>query len=175
MVLVSLYNQFIIYVQFYWDRTLIISSINGLRKVVYGQEANFCIIELMQTLEVKNWKIDLTNEEVYKLIDKINEAEYYYDEMKDQCFWPNKEKFIIIFLRHWASLLLIFFLINLSKLALFDRSYLGKYPLLLKMCVLFPKSVLPTWMLLSISSKKWVLQSLCNKLPSFNWIVDLNN
>lgn len=65
-------------------RILTISDTNRLKRVVDGQEANSPVVELVDTLEVEDLEIYLANKEVYRLIDKANEAECYYDQAKSQ-------------------------------------------------------------------------------------------
>ena len=51
--------------------------------MVDGQEANLLVIELVDTFEVEDLKMDLADKEVNQLINKANNAEYYYDQLKD--------------------------------------------------------------------------------------------
>lgn len=64
--------------------TLTISGTDGLKRVVDGQEADSLAIELVNTFEVEDLGMDLADEEVYQLINEANNAEYYYDQVKDQ-------------------------------------------------------------------------------------------
>ncbi len=64
--------------------TLTISGTDGLKRVVDGQEADSLAVELVDTFEVEDLGIDLADEEVYQLINEANNAEYYYDQVKDQ-------------------------------------------------------------------------------------------
>lgn len=64
--------------------TLTISGTDGLKRVVDGQEADSLAVELVDAFEVEDLGMDLADEEVYQLIDKANEAEYYYDQVKGQ-------------------------------------------------------------------------------------------
>lgn len=66
--------------------TLTINGTNRLKKVVDGQEADFLAIELVDVLEIEDLGIDLTDKEVYQLIDEANEAKYYYNKTKYQRF-----------------------------------------------------------------------------------------
>lgn len=59
--------------------TLTISSIDGRKRIINSQKANFLAVELINILEIKNLGIDLVNEKIYQLIDDINKAEYYYN------------------------------------------------------------------------------------------------
>ena len=63
---------------------LIISGTNGLKRVVDGQEADLLVIELVDTFEIEDLEMDLADKKVYHLISKANNAEYYYDQLKDQ-------------------------------------------------------------------------------------------
>lgn len=64
--------------------TLTISGTNRIKRVVDGQEANSLAVELVNTFEVEDLGIDLANEKVYQLLNKVNNTEYYYDQVKDQ-------------------------------------------------------------------------------------------
>ena len=64
--------------------TLTISSTDRLKRLVDGQEADLLAVELVDTFRVEDLGIDLADEEVYQLINKANNAEYYYDQVKDQ-------------------------------------------------------------------------------------------
>lgn len=64
--------------------TLIISGINMVEKIVVGQKTNILAFELVDTFEVKDLKIDLANKKIYQLINKANNAEYLYNQVKDQ-------------------------------------------------------------------------------------------
>ena len=66
--------------------TLTISGTDGLKRVVDGQEADCLAVELVNALEVEDLGMDLADEKVYSLIDKANEAEYHYDQVKSQRF-----------------------------------------------------------------------------------------
>ncbi len=62
--------------------TLTISGTNGLKQVVHDQEADSLAVELVDTFEVEDLGMDLTDKEVYQLINEANNAEYYYDQVK---------------------------------------------------------------------------------------------
>lgn len=64
--------------------TLIISGTDGLKRVVNGQEANLLAVELVDIFGIEDLGINLANEKVYQLINKANNAEYCYDQVKDQ-------------------------------------------------------------------------------------------
>ncbi len=66
--------------------TLTIIGTDGLKRVVDGQEGDSLAVELVDALEVEDLGLDLADEEIYQLIDKANEAEYHYDQVKSQCF-----------------------------------------------------------------------------------------
>lgn len=61
-----------------------ISGTDGLKRVVDGQEADSLAVELVDTFGVEDTGMDLADEEVYQLINEANNAEYYYDQVKDQ-------------------------------------------------------------------------------------------
>ena len=71
----------------YWVRvvkdheagTLTINGTDGLKQVVNSQKADLLAIELVDTFEVEDLKIDLADKKVYQLINKANNAEYYYN------------------------------------------------------------------------------------------------
>ena len=71
-------------VEDYGAGTLTISSIDGLKRVVDGQEADSLAVELVNALEIEDLEMDLADEEIYQLIDRANEAKYYYDQVKSQ-------------------------------------------------------------------------------------------
>ena len=71
-------------VEDYGAGTLTISGTDGLKRVVDGQEADLLAIELVDTFGVEDLGMDLANEEVYQLINEANNAEYCYDQVKDQ-------------------------------------------------------------------------------------------
>lgn len=48
-----------------------------MNRVFDGQKADFLAVEIVNILEVKDLGINLGNKEVYKLINKVNEAKYY--------------------------------------------------------------------------------------------------
>ncbi len=73
-------------VEYHGAGTLTIIGTDGLKRVVDGQEADSLAVELVDALEVKDLGMDLADEEVYQLIDKANEAEYHYDQVKGQRF-----------------------------------------------------------------------------------------
>ena len=58
---------------------------DGLKQVIDGQKANSLAIELVDTFEVEDLEIDLADKRVYQLINEANNAEYYYDQIKDHC------------------------------------------------------------------------------------------
>ena len=64
--------------------TLTISGTDGLKRVVDDHEADSLTVELVNALEVEGLGMDLADEEVYQLIDKANETEYHYDQVKGQ-------------------------------------------------------------------------------------------
>lgn len=64
--------------------TLTISGTNKVKRVVDGQKADLLNIELVNIFEVEDLRIDLANKKVYQLINEANNAEYYYDQVKDQ-------------------------------------------------------------------------------------------
>lgn len=66
--------------------TLTISGTRGRKRVVDGQEANFLVVELVDTAEAEDLGMDFTDEEVYQLINDANEAEYSYDQAKVSAF-----------------------------------------------------------------------------------------
>ncbi len=66
--------------------TLTISGTDRLKRVVDGQEADSLAVHLVDAFEVEDLGINLADEEVYQLIDKANEAEYHYDQVKGQRF-----------------------------------------------------------------------------------------
>lgn len=70
-------------VEDYGAKSIIISVTNGIKIVVDIPEAKLLAVELIDTLEVEDLGIDLTNKEIYQLIDKANEAKYYYDQAKN--------------------------------------------------------------------------------------------
>lgn len=61
---------------------LTIGSTNKLEKVVDGQKTDFLAIEPVDMLEVKDLRMNLADEMVYELINKANEAKYYYNQVK---------------------------------------------------------------------------------------------
>lgn len=61
-----------------------INNTNRLKQVIDSQAADLLTIELIDTFEIKDLKINLANKEVYQLINKVNNAKYYYDQIKDQ-------------------------------------------------------------------------------------------
>lgn len=64
--------------------TLTISGTDRLKQVVDGQKADSLTVELIDTFEIEDLGIDLADKEVYQLINEANNAEYYYDQIKDQ-------------------------------------------------------------------------------------------
>lgn len=47
--------------------------------MVDGQETDSLAIKLVNTFEIEDLEIDLADKEVYQLINKANNVEYYYD------------------------------------------------------------------------------------------------
>lgn len=63
---------------------LIISSINRVEKIVNYQKADLLSIELVNTFELEDLRIDLADKKVYQLINKANNTEYYGNQVKDK-------------------------------------------------------------------------------------------
>lgn len=64
--------------------TLTISSTDRLKRVVDGQDTDLLAFKLVNTFEIEDLRMDLADEEVYQLINKANNAKYYYDQVKNQ-------------------------------------------------------------------------------------------
>ena len=64
--------------------TLTINGTDELKRVVDGQEADSLAVELVDAVEVEDLGMDLADEKIYQLIDKANEAKYYYNQVKSQ-------------------------------------------------------------------------------------------
>lgn len=60
-------------------KTLIISSIDRLKKIINSQKADLLAIKLVDIFEMEDLKIDLADKKVYQLINKANNMKYYYE------------------------------------------------------------------------------------------------
>lgn len=63
---------------------MIINDTDRLKQVVDGKEADSLTIELVDMFKVKDLEMDLADKEVYQLINKTNNVEYYYNQIKNQ-------------------------------------------------------------------------------------------
>lgn len=63
--------------------TLTINDINRLKQVVDNQKADLLTIDLVDTFEIEDFKINLAHKKIYQLINKANNAKYYYNQIKD--------------------------------------------------------------------------------------------
>lgn len=64
--------------------TLTICDTNKIKRVVDGQKANLLAVKFVDTFKIEDLEIDLVDKEVYQLINKANNAEYSYNQVKDQ-------------------------------------------------------------------------------------------
>lgn len=60
-------------------RNLTINNRDECKRIVNRQKTNFLAIELVNLTEVKDLKINLTDEQIYQLINNANKAKCYYD------------------------------------------------------------------------------------------------
>lgn len=67
----------------YSVKILIISSINELKQVVDNEKADLLDIKLVDKFEIEDLKMNLANKKIYQLINKANNAKYYYNQIKD--------------------------------------------------------------------------------------------
>lgn len=64
-------------------RTLTIGGTDRLKRVVDDQEADSLAVELVDTFEIEDLEIDITDEKVYQLIGEANEAESCHSQVKE--------------------------------------------------------------------------------------------
>ncbi len=62
--------------------TFTISGIDTFRKKVDSKQTHFLAVKLVNILEIKYLKKNLTDKKVYQPINKPNKAKYNYDQAK---------------------------------------------------------------------------------------------
>lgn len=65
-------------------KTLTISGTNRIIRIVDGPKVDMLAIELDNTFDIEDFGMDLADKMIQLLINKANNAEYYYDQVKDQ-------------------------------------------------------------------------------------------
>lgn len=66
-------------------RSLTIRDIDQGKKVIDSQKVDMLMVELVDIFEVEDLEMDLADKKVYQIINKTNNAKYYYDQVKYQC------------------------------------------------------------------------------------------
>lgn len=69
----------------YGAGSLTMRDIDEGKRVIDSQKVDLLMVELVDIFKVEDLEMDLADKKIYQIINKTNNAKYYYDQVKYQC------------------------------------------------------------------------------------------